>query len=167
MRKVACCGHGVHAHAAGHEGHVVDNARKHADDACHHEVVAVEPFVQPQAELRKYAYHFQTGHGHEDAQEKEDGAHVNAREHIGDALLCAAVVAAVGQVAVEYLRYGPQYAEYKQDAYERRQVGDALEYGHEDEAAYAQEKYDFTLTGGQTGVGAVRALLVVVDQIAF
>ena len=50
MSHVSHLGHRIHAHASGHEGHVVDDARQNADDACYEVVVAVEGCVEPFAE---------------------------------------------------------------------------------------------------------------------
>lgn len=63
--------------------------------------------VEPLAEDLKSASGSDSVDGNEDAEEEEDGAHVDAREHVGHALLRAAVVTSVGEVAVEYFRYGP------------------------------------------------------------
>ena len=87
-------------------------------------MVAVEPYVEALAELCQHAYGLKTCHGHKDSEEEEDGRHIDAREHVGDALLHSALLRYVRQAAVEHLRNGPQQTQDEHDAHEWRQMGD-------------------------------------------
>lgn len=58
------------------------------------------------------------------------------------------------KVAVEYFAHRPKHAQHEQYAYKRGQMGNALEYGHKDEATHAQEEYYLALACRQvTGRG--------------
>ena len=142
-------GHWIHAHASGHEGHVVDDARQNADDACYEVVVAVEGCVEPFAEGGEHADFLQARNGHKYAEEEEYRAHVDARYDVCYALLRSALVVVFGQVAVEYLSGRPQHAEHQQYAYERGQMGDRLEYGDEHQSAYADPEHGLALPVGE------------------
>lgn len=145
LGEVARFSHGIHSHAACHERHVVHDAGEHADDAGDGEVVAVKPDVQSAAEQVQCANLFQCGDSHEDAEEEENRAHVDAGEHVGHAFLHATFFAGFRQVTIEHLRHGPEHAQHEQDADEGRQVCDAFEDGNEDETADAEEEDEFSL----------------------
>ena len=129
----------IHAHAASHEGHVVDNAGNDTDDARHDVVIAVRGFVERLSEGSQNARFLQGGHSHQDAEEEEDGAHVDAFEQLRHAHLHALVDMALR--AVEKFRDAPEQTQHEQDAHERRQTREETEDGHEDEAAHTDEEH--------------------------
>ena len=70
-------------------------------------MVAVECGVESVAKEFECAYRFKTCHCHKDAEEEENGAHVDARQHVGDTFLHSSVFFGKGKVGVEYLGYCP------------------------------------------------------------
>src|SRR3712207_6321295 len=87
----------------------------------------------------------QTSHGHQYAQEEENGAHIYMAQQIGYTLHGALLVFLTVEVTIEHFGRCPQYTQHKQNADKRRQVGNTLENGHEHQAAYAQEEDGFAL----------------------
>ena len=138
--KVACGGDGIHLHAAGHEGHVVDDRRHDADDAGDEVVVLIGNLVEPLAECGEHAGLLKGGHGQKDAEEEEDGGHVDAREQGGD--LEVRVLAEHGVAVAAVFADHPQHAQSQQDAHEGGKAGEHAEDGHEDEAAHAEAEYE-------------------------
>ena len=120
-------------------------------------MIAIECCVKTFAKEFKGSDGFKTCHCHKNAKEEEDSAHVDAREHVGDAFLHTASLFGQCKVGIENLSDCPQNAENEQNADEGRQVGDGLEYWHKYESAYAKEEYGLALSLGE---GIVHALVL-------
>ena len=145
--KVAHRRNVVHAHATGHEGHVVHHGRRHTDEAGDEEVVCVRHFIQPLAKGGEYAGFLQSGHSQQDAEEEEDGGHVDLPEDARDALLHRAV--AVLPAAIEHFCERPKRSEHQEDAHEGGQVGEAVEDGHKEQAAHTETEDAVALDFGE------------------
>ena len=64
------------------------------------------------------------------------------------------------EATVEHLGHNPQQAQYEQDAHKRRQMGDSLEYRHEDEASHAEIEHRLALSVGKVlNIGVLLANL--------
>ena len=110
---------GVHADAASHERHVVHDAGEHADEARHQVVVAMEGMVEALSHDRQHAHLLQAGHRHQDAEEEEDGAHIDAAQQLADPLAHVACCLGPFRQAEEQLRHRPKNGKDKQNAHKR------------------------------------------------
>lgn len=155
LRHVAYLGHRVHAHATGNQGNVVDDAGQYAYDAGDEIVIAIEDVIQTLAHYRQHAYLLQARYSHEDAEEEEDGAHVDARDDVDNALLRAAV-GAVFLVAVEQFGDQPKQAEHQKYADKRGDMREGLEDGDEHQSAYTDPEDCLALAFCQGVVDGVR-----------
>ena len=70
-------------------------------------MVVVESVVECTTHGGKYADFLKAGHGHQNAEEEKNGAHVDAAQQVGNALLERHVFVIMMQSAVEYLGYCP------------------------------------------------------------
>ena len=131
---------GVHADATSHERHVVHDAGEHADEARHQVVVAMEGMVEALSHDRQHAHLLQAGHRHQDAEEEEDGAHIDAAQQLADPLAHVACCLGPFRQAEEQLRHRPKNGKNKQNAHKRGQVGEVAEDGHEDETTHAEQE---------------------------
>ena len=122
-------------------------------------MVAVEYGVEALAKSCQNANLREASYSHEDAEEEEDGRHVNTREQVAHTLLGSLVVVSAVQVAVEHLSSSPQNAKYEQYAYERRQMGDALEDRHKHQSAYTDNEYSLALSVGEVAYRIVASSL--------
>ena len=123
-------------------------------------MVACEGHVEALAKSGEHTDGLQTSHGHKDAEEEQNGRHVDARQHVSDALLHGSLLLFFLQAGIEHFSNGPKHAEHQQDANERRQMGDALEDRNEDQTAHTQEEDGLALLRGErAGLEAVGLFL--------
>ena len=134
----------VHAHGGGHQRHVVHDGADQADDGDDH-VLAPDGLVEPAGQAGQDMGVLQGGHRQQDADEEDDRAHVDLLEgaHQGQVLLGLIVLLAVDQFA-----HQPEDAQTEEDAHERGQMGDGLEYRHRDQDAEPHGEHEVLLERG-------------------
>lgn len=140
------CGVGnrVHAHAGRHERHVVDDRREQADDARDGEDL-VDVLVEELGHLGQDAGALQRGYRHQDAEEEEDGRHVDVLEHLRYAVLDGLLDAAL--LVVDDFGEHPHHAQRNHHPHVGGQMGDALEDRHEEQAEDADHEDELAQTG--------------------
>ena len=70
-------------------------------------MILIKYSVKCTSHRSEYTNFFETSHGHQDAKEEQNGAHVDAAQQVGNALLERHVFVIMMQSAVEYLGYCP------------------------------------------------------------
>eukprot|EP00166_Cyanidium_caldarium_P005232 ctg_615.g325 len=121
----------VHAHGGRHQRHVVDHAAHQSDDGG-------DPFaradhrIQTLCQVGERAGRLQRADAHQNAQEEEDAALIDARQGAGRAQVDAFGLAGVQQVGEQ-----PHKAEARQHTHVGRQPGERFESGHEQQRADA------------------------------
>ena len=103
-------------------------------------MVTLEYDIERLAQQGKSTNGLQTSYSHEDAKEEEDGIHIDAREHLRHTLLGIGIVGGILTLLIENLCDRPEHTQYKQDAYERRQMGNRLKDRYEDQTTNAKEE---------------------------
>ena len=138
----------VHTHGGCDEGHVVDHRREDADDEVDEEEAGgfgAEGAVEAGGEGSEDTGDLETAHGHEDAEEEEDGGSVDVLES-GD---CGGqLVAGFLILAADDFGGHPKDGEAEEHAEVGGQMGDGLEDGDEDEGADTHEEDELAQTHG-------------------
>ena len=109
-------------------------------------MIAAAYTVEPLTHSHKHSDLLEARHGHKNAQEEHDGAHVDAREQLAHTLLGAAFLA---QVGIKQFGQYPQHAQHQQDAHERWQVSEGVENGYKDESTHAYDEHKPSLPYGE------------------
>ena len=129
----------VHAHGGSHQRHIVDHRREDADDEVDEEEAGgfgTEGVVEATGKATQDAGHLKAAHGHQDAEEEEDGGSVDMlqRGDGGRQLVAFFLIFAADDFGGE-----PQHGQAEEHAQIGRQMGDGLEDGDENQCGDTHE----------------------------
>ena len=105
---VTRCSYGIHPHATGHQGYVIDDTRQDTDHAGHYIMIATGGRIERLAQGRQHAHLGQAGNRHQDAEEEHDGGQIDFAEQPRHPVHETAFLQLV--VPIENLRRDPQGA---------------------------------------------------------